>query len=42
MKTGKDEKLSFLDVEIITKQGRFTTNIYPKLTFSGAYRFFTN
>ena len=42
MKTGKDEKLSFLDVEIIIKQGRFTTTIYPKLTFSGAYKSFTN
>ena len=42
MKTGKDEKLSFLDVEIIIKQGRFTTTIYPKLTFCGAYRSFTN
>ena len=37
MDTEKEDKLSFLDVEIIRKQGKFTTTIYRKLTFSGAY-----
>ena len=36
MKTEKESKLSFLDVEIIREQGTFTTTIYRKPTFSGA------
>ena len=37
METEKENKLSFLDVEIIRKQGKFTTTIYRKPTFSGVY-----
>ena len=37
METEKENKLSFLDVEIICKQGKFTTTIYRKPTFSGVY-----
>ena len=37
METEKENKLSFLDVEIIHKQGKFTTTAYRKLTFSGVY-----
>ena len=33
----KREKLSFLDVEVIREQGKFTTTIYRKPTFSGVY-----
>ena len=33
--TEKENKLSFHDVEIIRKQGKFTTTIYRKPTFSG-------
>ena len=35
METEKENKLSFLDAEIIRKQGKFTTTIYRKSTFSG-------
>ena len=37
METKKENKLSFLDVEIIRKQEKFTTTIYRKPTFSGVY-----
>ena len=37
MKTEKGNKLSFLDIEIICEQGKFTTTIYRKSTFSGVY-----
>ena len=37
-KTEKENKLSFLDDEIIRKQGKFTTRIYRKPTFSAVYR----
>ena len=37
MGTEKENKLSFLDVEIIREQGKFTTKIYGKPTFSGVY-----
>ena len=37
METGKENKLSFLDVEVIYEQDKFTTSIYQKLTFSGVY-----
>ena len=37
METRKENKLSFLDVEIIREQGKFTTTIYRKLTFIGVY-----
>ena len=35
METEKERKLSFLDVEIIHKQGKFTTIVYWEPTFSG-------
>ena len=42
METEKETKLSFLDIEIMCEQGKFTTTIYkkptyPKPTFSGIY-----
>ena len=37
METEKESKLSFLDVEITCEQGKFTTTIYWKPTFSGVY-----
>ena len=37
METEKENKLSFLDVKIIRKQGKSTTTIYRKPTFSGVY-----
>ena len=37
MEAEKEIKLSFLDVEIICKQGKFTIIIYRKPTFSGVY-----
>ena len=33
----KREKLSFLDVEVIREQAKFTTTIYRKPTFSVVY-----
>ena len=42
METEKENKLSFLDVEVIRKQGKFTTTIYRKPTFSGVYSNFEN
>ena len=35
METEKENKLSFLDVEVIREQGKFTTTVYGKPTFSG-------
>ena len=40
METEKENKLSFLDVEVIHEQGKFTTTVYRKPTFSGVYRNF--
>ena len=37
METEKENKLSFLDVEVIREQGKFTTAISRKPTFSGVY-----
>ena len=37
MEREKGNKLSFLDVEIMRKQGKFTTTINRKPTFSGVY-----
>ena len=34
METEKENKLSFLDVEIIREQGKLTTTVYRKPTFS--------
>ena len=37
METEKENKLSFLGVEVIREQGKFTTTVYRKPTFSGVY-----
>ena len=37
METEKENKLSFLDVEVIREQDKFTNTIYRKPTFSGVY-----
>ena len=37
METKRENKFSFVDVEVIRKQGKFTTTIYGKPTFSGIY-----
>ena len=37
METEKENKLSFLDVEIIREQGKFIGTIYRKATFSGVF-----
>ena len=37
MEIEKENKLSFLDVEVIREQGKFTTTVYRKPTFSGVY-----
>ena len=37
METEKENKLSFLDVEVIREQGKFTTTVFRKPTFSGVY-----
>ena len=40
METEKENKWSFLDVEIILEQYKFTTTIYQKPSFSSLYRSF--
>ena len=37
MQTGRQNKFSFLDIEVIREQGKFSTTIYRKPTFSGVY-----
>ena len=37
METESENKCSFLDVEIIRVQGKFTTPVYRKPAFSGVY-----
>ena len=37
MGTERQNKLSFLNVEVIREQGKFSTTIYRKPTFSGVY-----
>ena len=37
METEKENKLLFLDVEVMREQGKFATTIYRKLTFTGVY-----
>ena len=37
IETGKENKLTFLDVEVIHKQGKFATTVHRKPTFSGVY-----
>ena len=34
------KKMSFLDVNITCQQGRFTTSVYRKPTFTGKYTHF--
>ena len=36
----KDNRISFLDVNIIREKNKFTTSVYPKPTFSGMYTHF--
>ena len=36
-KTERQNKFSFLNVEVIHEQGKFTSTIYRKLSFSGVY-----
>ena len=37
MEKERQNKFSFLDIEVICKQGKFSTTIYCKPTFSGVY-----
>ena len=37
METEKENKLSFTDIEIMREQGKFTTTVCGKPTFSGVY-----
>ena len=37
MEIKRQNKFSFLDVEVIPKQGKFSTTIYCKPTFCGVY-----
>ena len=37
---GKQNRMSFLDVQIIGEDKRFTTSFYHKPTFSGVYTYF--
>ena len=37
METERKNKFSFLDIEVIRAQGKFTATIYRKPTFSGVY-----
>ena len=36
----KDNRMSFIDVNIIHKKGKFTTSVYHKPTFSRIYTHF--
>ena len=42
METKRQNKLSFLDIEVICKQGKFTTTNYCKPSFSRVYSNFEN
>ena len=37
METERQNKFSFLDIEVIREQGKFSTTIYRKATFNGVY-----
>ena len=37
METERQNKFSFLDIEVIREQGKFSTTVYRKPTFSGVY-----
>ena len=39
-KTEQNNKISFLDVNVIREQGKFVTSAYRKPTFSGVYTHF--
>ena len=36
----QNNKISFLDINVIREQGKFITSIYQKPTFSGVYTHF--
>ena len=40
IETEQNNKISFLDVNVIREQGRFITSVYQKATFSGVYTHF--
>ena len=40
IETEQNNKISFLDVNVIREQGKFVTNFYRKPTFSGVYTHF--
>ena len=42
IETEQNNKLSFLDINVSRKQGKFTTNAYRKPTFSSLYTHFDN
>ena len=37
IETEQNNKMSFLDVDVIREQGKFITSVYQKLTFSNVY-----
>ena len=37
IETKQENKISFLDVNLIREQGKFVTCVYRKLSFSGVY-----
>ena len=37
IETEQNNKISFLDVNVIREQGKFITSVYRKPTFSGVY-----
>ena len=40
IETEEKNKISFLNVKVIREQGKFTTSVYQKSTFSGVYTHF--
>ena len=40
IETEKNIKISFLNVSVIREQGKFTTTVYRKPTFSGVFTHF--
>ena len=40
IETDQRNKMSFLDVDVIREQGKFTTSVNRKPTFSGVYSHF--
>ena len=41
IETEQNKKISLLDVNVICEQGRLTTSVYRKPTFSGVYTILT-